>query len=208
LSLHLKFDEGTGLSAADTTGHWPASKLTRAAGWTTGRQQGGAWTLDGTSDFVTLPANVTKDLSDFTIAAWVYLDASTAWARVFDIGSGPRRCMFLTPRNGGGVVQFTIDTEHGYVAEHIVGGAALPTGVWAHVAVTLAGNLGTLYVNGVAVGSNATMHFAPFRLGVGMDGWIGRSQYASDPLLKGKVDDFRIYEGALGAAAMATLAAA
>jgi hypothetical protein len=41
-----------------------------------------------------------------------------------------------------------------------------------------------------------------------MDGWIGRSQYASDPLLKGKVDDFRIYEGALGAAAMATLAAA
>jgi hypothetical protein len=207
LSLHLKFDEGTGLSAADTTGHWPASKLTRAAGWTAGRQQGGAWTLDGTSDFVTLPANVTKDLSDFTIAAWVYLDASTAWARVFDIGSGPRRCMFLTPRNGGGVVQFTIDTEHGYVAEHIVGLAALPTGVWTHVAVTLAGNLGILYVNGVAVGSNAAMHFAPFRLGVGMDGWIGRSQYASDPLLKGKVDEFRIYEGALGAAAMATLAA-
>ena len=207
LSLHLKFDAGAGLSAADATGRWLASTITSAAGWTTGRQQGGAWTLDGTSDYVTLPANVVTDLSDFTIAVWVYLDTSVAWARVFDIGSGPRRKMCLIGRNAGGVVQFTIDTEHGYVAENITGIAALPTGVWTHVAVTLSGKLGTLYVNGVAVGTNADMYFAPYRLGVGMDGWIGRSQYASDPLLKGKVDDFRIYQGALDAAAMAALAA-
>jgi hypothetical protein len=208
LSLHLKFDEGAGLSAADATGRWPASTVTRAAGWTVGRQQGTAWALDGTSDFVTLPVGVTTDLSDFTIAAWVYLDASTTWARIFDIGSGPRRGMFLTGRNAGGVVQFTIDTVHGYVAESISGTAALPAGVWTHVAVTLAGKLGTLYVNGVAVGTNADMHFAPHHLGVGMSGWIGRSQYASDPRLKGKVDDFRIYQGALDAAAMVALAAA
>ena len=30
--------------------------------------------------------------------------------------NGPRRGMFLTGRNAEGVVQFTIDTEHGYVA--------------------------------------------------------------------------------------------
>lgn len=207
LSLHLKFDEGAGLSAADATGRWLASKVTTASGWTAGRQQGSAWALDGIGDHVTLPAEIVKDLSDFTIAAWVYLDASTRWARIFDIGSGPRRSMFLTARNGGGVAQFTIDTEHGYVAENITGNAALPTGAWTHVAVTLAGSLGTLCVNGLPVGSNPDMHFAPHRLGVGMDGWIGRSQYTADPFLKGKVDDFRIYQGALDAAAMSALAA-
>jgi hypothetical protein len=208
LSLHLKFDEGTGLSVADATGRWPASTITREAGWTAGRQQGGAWALDGTSDFVTLPVGATTDLSDFTMAAWVYLDASTTWARVFEIGSGPRRGMFLAGRNAAGVVQFSIDTVHGYMAEMITGTAALPVGTWTHVAVTLAGKLGTLYVNGVAAGTNADMHLAPYRLGVGMDAWIGRSRYSNDPHLKGKVDDFRIYQGALDAAAMAALAAA
>ncbi|MFG6459353.1 LamG-like jellyroll fold domain-containing protein [Roseateles sp. BYS96W] len=208
LSLHLKFDEGAGLTVADATGRWPASQVTKAAGWTAGRGPGAAWALDGVNDHVTLPAEIVKDLSDFTIAAWVYLDAATRWARIFDIGSGPRRAMFLTACNAAGVAQFTIDTEHGYVAEGITGNAALPTGTWTHVAVTLSGSVGTLYVNGLPVGSNPDMHFAPYRLGVGMDGWIGRSQYTTDPFLKGKIDDFRLYQGALDAAAMSALAAA
>jgi hypothetical protein len=94
------------------------------------------------------------------------------------------------------------------MAEMITGTAALPVGIWTHVAVTLAGKLGMLYVNGVAAGTNPDMHLAPYRLGVGMDAWIGRSRYTNDPHLKGKVDDFRIYQGALDAAAMAALAAA
>ena len=206
LSLHLKFDDGAGLAAADATAQWPGSAVTSAAGWTAGRQ-GGAWALDGTGDFVTLPAGLTDTLSDFTIAVWVYLDASPTWARLFDFGSGARRSLFLTTRNAAGVPRFAISTTHGYNAQVIDGNAALPTGAWTHVAVTVSAGAGTLYVNGVAAGTNPSMAYAPYDLGTGAVGWIGRSQYPADPYLKGKVDDFRVYHGALDAAAIAALAA-
>ena len=206
LSLHLKFDDAAGLTAADAVGRWPSAALTRAAGWTSGRQ-GGAWAMDGSTDFVTLPAGLADTLSDFTIAAWVYLDAASTWARVFDFGSGPRRTMFLTARNAAGVPRFAISTTNGYNAQVIDGNAPLPTGVWTHVAVTLSAGVGTLYVNGVAVGSNPSVAYAPYHLGTGAVGWIGRSQYPTDPRLKGKVDDFRVYQGELTAAAVAALAA-
>ncbi|SHN38600.1 Alginate lyase [Rhizobacter sp. OV335] len=204
--LQLTFDETTGTAAVDATGQWPASKTVRADGWAAGRKAGHSVVLDGVADFIALPANVIASLSDFTIATWVFLDAATTWARVFDFGSGPRRSMFLVARNAQGLPQFSIDTEHGYVAQNVVGQTAVPTGQWTHLAVTLSGQLATLYVDGVAVGSKADVVYAPYHLGVGMAGFIGKSQYATDPLLKGKVDDFSIYAGALGAAAVAALA--
>jgi hypothetical protein len=74
-----------------------------------------------------------------------------------------------------------------------------------HLAVTLAGNVGTLYVNGAPVGSNSNMFLAPFRLQSTGQNWIGRSQYAGDPYLNGMVDDFRIYRGALSASGVVTV---
>ena len=206
LSLHLKFDDGVGATAVDATAQWPASALANAAGWTAGRQ-GSALVLGGTNDFVTLPAGLTDTLSDFTVAAWVYLDASPTWARLFDFGSGTRRSMFLTARNAAGVPRFSISTTQGYNAQVIDGSEALPIGAWTHVAVTLSAGVGTLYVNGVAVGTNPSVAYAPYHLGTGALGWIGRSQYPSDPYLQGKVDDFRVYQGALDAAAIAVVAA-
>jgi len=87
----------------------------------------------------------------------------------------------------------------------IVGTAALPTGVWTHVAVTLAGATGTLYVNGVAVGTNSAMTTAPFRMSSTSQNWLGRSQYPADPYFNGLIDDLRIYRGVLTAAQIAAL---
>jgi hypothetical protein len=56
-------------------------------------------------------------------------------------------------------------------------------------------------------GTNAAMTRAPFRLGGTDKNWIGRSQFPSDPYFNGKVDDFRIYSGAMTAAQVAELAA-
>ena len=68
-----------------------------------------------------------------------------------------------------------------------------------HVAVTLSGRVGTLYVNGVAVGTNPAMDFPPYQIGNTNQNWIGRSQFPNDPYLNGKIDDFQIYDGALNA---------
>jgi hypothetical protein len=49
------------------------------------------------------------------------------------------------------------------------------------------------------------MFHAPFRLGSTGQNWIGRSQYSADPYFNGKIDDFRIYRGALSASAVLAL---
>jgi len=55
------------------------------------------------------------------------------------------------------------------------------------------------------VGSNTAEYFPPWQLGGTTQNWIGRSQYAGDPYFNGKVEEFRIYRGALSAAEIATL---
>jgi hypothetical protein len=81
----------------------------------------------------------------------------------------------------------------------------LPREAWTHLAVTLAGTTGTLYVDGVPAATNADMTLRPADLGVTGNNWIGRSQYA-DPFLNATVDDFQIYDRALGPAEVQRLA--
>ncbi|HEX7867263.1 MAG TPA: LamG-like jellyroll fold domain-containing protein [Variovorax sp.] len=205
LLMQLKFDESSGTQAADATGRFAASELQGGATWIAGRE-GNAVALDGATGHVALPTGAAKSLGDFSVSAWLYLDKLSTWSRVFDFGSGERRYMMLTVRNGSGLPRFAIATEHGYNEQGIEGSAALPTGRWVHVAVTVSGALGTLYVDGVEAGSNAQMSLAPFDLGATTQNWLGRSQFSSDPYLQGRIDDFRVYGGALGSAEVAALA--
>jgi hypothetical protein len=164
------------------------------------------WKSDGSANTrASLATGVVKNVADFTVAARVFLDSAATWSRVFDFGSGERRYMMLTPRSNAGTVRCAISTVHGYNEQTIDGNAALPTGRWVHVAVTLSGTVGTLYVDGVVAGTNALMTLAPFDLGETTQDWLGRSQFAKDPDLQGRVDDFRLYSGALGAADIASL---
>jgi hypothetical protein len=52
-----------------------------------------------------------------------------------------------------------------------------------------------------------TITITPAQLGTTTQHWIGRSQWTPDPYLNGRVDDFRIYNGALSAAQIAALVA-
>ncbi len=63
------------------------------------------------------------------------------------------------------------------IAEQIIDGAsALSPGAWTHLAVTMAGGVGTLYVNGVAVGTNNAMTFQPSGMGGTTQNYLGKSQ--------------------------------
>ncbi|MEO6475629.1 TIM-barrel domain-containing protein [Luteolibacter sp.] len=202
----LMFNEASCAVAADGSGNGRHATLvngpTRVAG-----KGGNAVDLDGTDDHVSLPTNVVGTLNNFTISAWVHLDAATTRSRIFDFGSGGGSYMFLTPANGdSNSVRFSITTSGNSGEQRISGSSALPTGVWTHVAVTLSENLGILYVNGLEVGRNESMSLKPLDLGASTQNWIGRSQSSSDPYLNGRVDDFRIYSGALPAADVLSLA--
>ena len=212
LLAHLAFDEGSGTTAADSSGNGRNATLNGAA-WGAGRSSN-AVSLNGSGAYVALPNDLLVDVSDFTIAAWVFWDGSQTWPRLFDLGTGFHRYMMLTPRgqlrSGWAGIRFAMTANgpgDGPPEQIIDAPTELPSKRWVHVAVTLSGSTGTLYVDGAAVSSNTAMFQAPFRLESTKQNWLGKSQYSADPTFSGRIDDFRIYRGALSAAQIASLMA-
>jgi len=166
---------------------------------------GNAVQLCGTGEYVRLPAGIVSGLNDFTISAWVNPAANSQWSRVFDFGTGTTVNMFLTVNSGSGL-RFSITTGgSGSPEQQINYPGSLPLNTWSHVAVTLSGNTGTLYVDGNAVDTNPGITLRPSSLGETGQNWIGKSQY-NDPYLNAKVDDFQIYDHALTAGQVTQLA--
>ena len=194
-------------ATADASGKGKHGEASGGASWGSGRKGTRALALDGESGFLALPGGVLAEVADFTIALWVYWDTAATNARVFDFGSNDVRYMALLPRDNKGRMRFTV-TGTSWFGEQSIAAAALPTGRWVHVAVTLSGRTGTLYVDGQPVGSNDAMTLAPWQLCETRRNWLGRSQYATDPRFKGRLQDLRIYSGALAASEIAALAAA
>lgn len=143
--------------------------------------------LDGKDDYLLLPSQV-ANLRQLTISAWVYNgDSNTRWMRVFDFGNGTDQYMFFTPSNG---------TEARFVIknggdEQILSTSRLGVG-WKYVTITMGENDVKLYINGEEVASSADITIRPADFKPALC-YIGRSQYLNDPLFKGRVDDFRIY---------------
>lgn len=158
---------------------------------------GNAVQLNGTSNYVTLPAGVVNGLTDFTIATWVNPAKITQWSRVFDFGTGTRNYMFLT-LSAGSAPRFAISTGGSGGEQQVNTSQAVSANTWTHVAVTLSGNTATLYLNGTAVGSNNAVTLTPSSLGNTGNNWIGRSQFG-DPLLNAAIDEFQIFGRALSA---------
>lgn len=198
-----RFDETSGTSAADATGHGMTGTLVGGASWVTGKVAG-AVALDGAGGHVRLADGVLNGASDFAVATWVRLDALSMWSRIFDLGTGTGNYLFLTPRSGDGTLRFAI-TAGGAGGEQQINAAPLPTGVWTHVVVSSQAGTGVLYVDGKEVGRNDAMTVQPRMFRNMTANYVGRSQY-SDPYLKGQVDDLRIYGRGLSPAEVAELA--
>ncbi|HSV14602.1 MAG TPA: LamG-like jellyroll fold domain-containing protein, partial [Tepidisphaeraceae bacterium] len=217
LFVHLKFDDGSGSIAADESGNGWNGTLANSPTWTSAGKVNGGLTLANVSvasnstsaQTVSLPSGIVAGQTSFTIAAWVNLSTSATWMRLFDFGTGTNNYMFLSVNRGtSNQPRFAILAAGNATEEGINSNISVNTGVWTHLAVTYSNNLGTLYVNGFFAGSNAGMAWSPSTLGTTTQNYIGRSQWAADPVLNGTVDDFRIYAHALTATEVKALATA
>jgi len=204
VAAHYRFDETSGTTTSDASGNGRTANLHGGASFTQGRLGNGV-ALSGSSQYVALPSGILSGATGFTVSAWVRLDAVTTWSRVFDFGSGTGVNMFLTPRSSAGTARFAITTSGAGGEQRINAPAALPSAQWTHVAVTMSGGTGVLYVNRAEVARTTGMSLTPASLGNTPDYWIGRSHYTADPYLDGIVDDLRLYTRALSPAEIAAL---
>jgi len=171
-------------------------------GYAAGFGGGQAIDLDGVDDYVQLPIGV-GNYQDITVSAWVNWDGGGSWQRIFDFGSDIEKTMFLTPSQGSGIRWgFTTTRGGNFIGDasyYPTSGSPMPVGTWTHVAVTLNGDVMTLYVNGVPASTIGTNDLID-PLFSQVFCYIGKSMYNADPLLNGRIDDFRIYNHALSGA--------
>jgi DUF1680 family protein len=166
--------------------------------------------LTGDADHIAVPAGVTSGLTDFTVATWVNLAVRDADARIFDFGrpgdsvAGSPARMSLGAHVSGGGPWFTI--INGDRSRRIDTTIQLTAGTWAHVAVTKAGDVGTIYVDGVVAGTG-TLDIDPADLGATTN-LIGRAQFPQTNIkfLNATLDEFQIFGRALTGAEVAAVA--
>lgn len=150
--------------------------------------------LNGTNQYVWLPPGVAYAQ---TFAAVVKWRGGGNWQRIFDFGTDTSKTVMLTPSASGNVMR--LDINPGGNLKILQWDQPLPTNVWTHVAVTLDGAKGILYVNGAAVATNSSMNVLPLNVAP-QTNHLGRSKFAVDPYFNGQYASFRAYSRALTAA--------
>ncbi len=196
-------NEGSGTVATDI---WSGRNATAYGNtWVSGIQQRAAH-LDGTTaSYLQMPNGFVNTLTDFTVSVWVKLDAQANWARIWDFGRGTSYYMFLASNIGGSTKPVRYSIKAGGGEQVINCSYVIPVSKWTHIVVTKSGNTGIMYINGVEVGRNASMTLSPSNLGDINQNYIGKSQYTADAMLKGAVDEIRIYNSALTASEVTDL---
>ena len=221
LVLHYEFEEADGFVTADSSGYagGPHNAVLRVAGNGGGSgfsndHRAGSHALalrnSGAMNggFVTVPPIGQLAPDAMTVAVWVKIASSPPWQRVLDCGGGMDRYFFLTTGEANSFVRFAV-TQSGPPGEQgITSNVRLTPGSWHHLAIVLESGLpysATLYVNGVAAGTNPAMTLRPGNLGATASNYLGRSQFDADFTFDGLLDDFRVYRRALTPAEIAML---
>ncbi len=200
---HLRFNDGAGTVVADSTGRGWNGTLNGSAAWAggSGARLGSALRLTG--GHVALPSGIVSGLDDCTVAFWVKLDSVATWARVFDFNNGnTTSSMYFVPRTSGSRVRFGLNGQLLEAPAEV----QFTAGAWTHVAITLAGDTATMYLNGAAVATSTTFTNNPSGLGATPNDYLGKSASSADANLSGTLDEFVIYETALTASDIAALA--
>lgn len=169
--------------------------------WAVGKVGSFSLSLNGNNSFVQLPPDI-ANRQEISISTWVYCKGGTGGQRIFDFGNDANETMFLTPNASGGQLLFSIKHDG---AEQQLTTAALPTGKWSHVTVTLDASGARLYVNGILANESNAFTLRPLDVRPVFN-YIGRNQSANS-FFNGYIDDFRIYNHALSPEEVAEITA-
>ena len=159
--------------------------------------------LDGVSQYVELHNSI-NDFKDSTFAVWFKQTGGAADQRLWSLGDGTNKVMWLTPNAAGsGNLRFTISDGATTTA---LDGPAITTHTWNHAVVVFSGSTCTLYLNGTAVANSAAMTLLPDSLNAPLmenANYLGRGNAGN--CFQGYLDDFRMYNKGMTATDVTTL---
>ncbi|HYY41365.1 MAG TPA: LamG-like jellyroll fold domain-containing protein, partial [Pyrinomonadaceae bacterium] len=197
-----RFDEGMGLSTADTSGGAHNGTLQNAA-WAVGKTGPGAINFNGTNSYVDMGAPASLNMTTgMTLGAWIYPTGSGSdsyWGGIIINKEGE----YEITRAADGTIRWALANSNpgwtwintGYVA---------PLNQWTHITVVYDQGAVSTYANGALVHSYA---------GAGAIGDVDGSQnnfrvggrQAVPQYFQGRIDEVRVYGRALTPSEVATL---
>jgi alpha-L-arabinofuranosidase len=208
-SGHWTFDEGSGTTAADSSGGNHPLTLTGGASWGPGVVGPHALSLVGPGQFAQSAGTVIDTTESFTVSAWVNLSNTHGFQTFVSQDGSQISGFFLQLRGDTGQFAFTRPAYDSPKALGIIATAPniipqpnewyLLTGVYDSVGQTI-----SLYVNGAL---QQTVSFVP-NWQAGGPLAVGRGFFNGNPtdFVSGSIDDARTYSGVLSAGAIAQLA--
>ncbi|NCC23172.1 MAG: LamG domain-containing protein, partial [Alphaproteobacteria bacterium] len=211
LVAHLKLDEASGTSAADSSGYGNAGTLANMAGteWTSGVLDG-ALQFDGTDDYISIAHDPSLNFGtgDFSIGGWVngnYSLVLDEYPKLYDkIDSSGTEFGFGVWISGSNDEDYPscewIVSGNWYFASAT--GVSVRDGNWHHIMCVRNGSDLDIYVDGQLRGTYAG---ATQSIDTAVDATIGYSVAWDSDAYTGLIDDVRIYNRALSPAEVETL---
>jgi hypothetical protein len=169
--------------------------------------------------YVSMPPSIFNGATAVTVAFWIKVNTEQNWQRAFDVGinahldSAPYtggKYFFLTTQNAASQIEIAITTNGFSTTQFLYTNPIVQADGWRHIAVTIDGSQGVVYVNGPGITGTRTTNnmltLRPVDLGTMDYAYLGKSQWTVDPYFDGQLDEVRVYRRALSAAEVQTLA--
>ncbi len=196
-----KLDESSGTIAYDSSGNSNDGVFVGAPKWASGYAGGAVW-LDGVDDFIEVPHHESLlPGEEVTVMAWINIPRHTGannspWQALITKGMTRVYSLYTTTADtgGGGVLHFSIGPEGSFIGSTSTG--LVPLNEWVHVCAMVKNNGHLYYINGEP---------SPPRDNAGAGTVIPKVNTATvrignapeDNSMAGKIDDVRVYNGAL-----------